>query len=872
MSKYYCVTFVLLCFALLKGAQQDVFPFSRADQHHPLARMDFGRNFALTGPVPAHEQDFPIDPGGAHTNVWECFFREDDAVGRCGLWALVEGDLFGDSGGRDLPDSGEGNTGDLLQGGGDGDANDQDISDPCEVINTGSPAQNDGCGDANDQDISDCSDEMSVDGAYGQGEAVSDNAKLFELKSGSGKKIEAPLGVQAKKLQELLKKKVCFQDVKDTIYRGNHINVFQADLLQLLRNNVDVRVEEDGFKSYGTLPAETHRSKSVAEAMFELARDKCLTLFQLKFALYRIGYREYSRAFLDGLEQAFVVSGVHPRDRKMPAQSQATLKEGWEKVKNGSLENFQAYLRESGKKKFQKQVLQRLWDMQQSKCLEHLAKLKSALSGQHHTATQKKSAPVRENRKDQVLSFLRAHKNEQKTSIEILRALSLPKEYTRGPGSLLRVVLSLALDGLPIVYDKDFHEVTLLDEKQCAVQPVEGRNLLTMLYDLIEKYGKKLLREEIAYYAQSGGYWPQGFTRSDSRKEFFRCINDYKELLAIFGHISPSCCQKARQDVVKRREKLWSLIQGGLSPEDALLRCCKDFFPKTTQDDLQGVVALKKRRTLADVRLFEQYVVARKDCAPVMTGEEFIETCLIKRDCTRMELLSLCQNRGMDTCDLWAVAARLTCRKEGGRLIYHPETQRFYWSYDNTFSRREDCDKVAAIFDLKCDYPDMPNIVINHMLTQQGFAIGHIHELQYALRGMEVLGLYYSSFTTDDRLFSRHRRLVNNMLSGVPLVPERSATGFSWTWQVAQKVCAWLDDGTMKALWLAYVKRSANDVLQDGACVLGVSTTSKHLRPQKRSRFVRQIIAHEIPQLYHWLCVKNLWSEGMSAMQVAEHL
>ena len=672
-------------------------------------------------------------------------------------------------------------------------------------------------------------------------------------------------------LQCLKERKVCFKDVKRTLYLKGGISAFQEDILLLLRNNIDVRQEGTGFTCGGELMVDRCPSEHVSEAMFKLLCASSITAFDMRFALYRKGYIDCSRDFLLRLEIALVIGDVHPHGQEINVKRGGVgmnkkLKDVWRKVNNYSrpalttlLNGVYARSHEFYLNPFYKGVLWVLWKLKESKQLDNLVRLKDACKKQGETFL----APTHSHRKAQIFMILQDRKN-QAHMISDLMGLIQPDGAKCGIQAVLQSSLLLALDGLPIVYNRDLQELTLLDTATEAKNPKEGTNFLTMLYDLARQYKTALFPEEIAYYAKEGGYWEQDSSgRVLDRRELFQYIDEQQEALVIQGYIEVDRCLKKIKNNIDRKKMLWPRFIE--DDQDHGLPYYRKFCRAATNKDLEGLRALRTRIKQPDFTVFKNYVSSRTDKYPVMTGEQFVKFCLCKRGYTFSDLLRLCHVRDMKALDLWEVAGTLTCQEEGGRLLYCPAEDKFTWDDEGQVPHPLGCAYVARTFALKRMYAGISNNAVVHMLRQEGFDYMTLNKVNKVLRGLETLGLCARSNSITPEGLAMQRRLLNAMLDETAKPnPQKNKYGVvTWQWQIAEIVYSWQDNKTMELLLQTYAEGDGADgAPEDVSAQVSSQVSAPPAKRQKLEEGLKSfehIVYDEIPRLYTLLCRKGIW-------------
>lgn len=745
---------------------------------------------------------------------------------------------------------------------------------PDSTIDQASPRQNmmelwsDGDDDSDDSDDSDDTQtslhqESLYDGRY----SAEDGAKscdtgtvIDEGKQQSPDPLSTNVLLLTKSVREqriltlLMKKSVCFSDVKHISYYSKGKKYFQADILQVMHNGADICETEPGYYYYsGETKVLSTPSESVAIAMFQLLNKREMLLFDLRFQLYLKGYIKYTPMYLAHLELALAVGNVHPYRRKIHARNRSDacpeLREIWEKIKGFSDENFDAYLHHPTEekhvdileKRHNRRILLRLRDMFKEKTLDRLEHLSADLA-QDMKQKPYQIAP-RDNRKQKLLQILQNNKNE---AVYIKDLLKIQPFSLKGQGAamLLGVIVSLTRSDFPIVYDKENGTVTLLEREIPSEKPQEGTNLLTMIYDLEKRWGS-VNCDELAYYAYRGGYWLD-FSWGQ-RTLFNKCVNHYKESLAILGHINICSCIKNRHTALGRQRKIWNIAkeEGGVKkdPEHYRTTHCLG----ATQEDIKAILALETSLTETAFITFQAYLEEQSRARSLKAHQELIERSKIVEGFLRqgpkpaLFLWGFCAEEfGIkEGKDVWEIAGVLTGRKDG-RLLYNPQTTVFCWDDKSSAPTPSQDMLVAEVFSLKQSSSYMPDDIFCHILKQQGFQDVSAECVQKIQAGLEVLGLSSLKSTSP----SQARVLTNLMLQlGVNTqanMPEKNHAPYH-IGQTAEMVVQWVHNGSFSKLWQCYEEK------RDG------SPSMKRRKLDVSVDNPEDVIRREIPQLYTFL-------------------
>lgn len=611
---------------------------------------------------------------------------------------------------------------------------------------------------------------------------------------------------RAGQLLDLLKARVLyFEEVQSTLYGKLTRSAFQMDILKLMHNGADIYKTDGGYRCYGQLRNYSMPSESVANAMFSLLLKGVRSIFELKFQLYRLGYRAYPSEFLENLEIALTVADVHPCSRKVASAGMdvcSQIKEVWGTLHKLSYEAVDLYLRSENKekadilkKKRYVRVIQRLWDLQAEGDLAVLQKRlidQKALTQQNYAGNLQglgtRIAP-RMPRQEKIMSALGDHLDEEISVQALLSMVDLPKARARGVSSFLQAVLPLALGDRPIVYNKDNQTVMLSSAKIQQEKPKENTNLLTMLYDLIQKHNGDLLPEEIAYYAHRGGYWLDGFDQG-CRRRFYERVNRYKSFLATLGYISTNCCGKQREDVFFKK-KLWQHQDTLMTQEDRDFVDTVNTFTKSPE----FCVFLRHFNVLNGwcIPAFAQPKEVVPKTAPALTCADYIIGGLRHGAVSKHGFFSMCALFGVTTeSGMWAIAGELTSRQSGGRLLYNSDQESFYWDSRGWAPYPQENELVATVLDLKSK--GLSHAECFYMLKQKRFRNVTIENIDKILHGLAVLNLY----SLQNDTVTKARDILHSLGEGVcPGFPVDESGRTSQAWKIVQDIFSWKDNGSM---------------------------------------------------------------------------
>lgn len=653
---------------------------------------------------------------------------------------------------------------------------------------------------------------------------------------------------------------VDFALLKNNVYYGCAKRVFKRDILQAMHSGADI-IEKN--KHYHCLKELTNRpspSERVAVAMFHLLSQKRMTLFELRFQLYRKGYIDHSPESLLYLVKAFELGGVHPANvgHKMRdgVSVKSALQNRWEEIQNLDQYDVDRYLQKCSPSapdkervsKKNRQVLRRLWTLQKTNDLTTLRYLKSTMTTQ---PVQK--ALMMDNyegkRKNAILDCLCAHKCEEISLDRLIEMVGWPQKGY----SLLNVLLLLVIKGFPIIYDKSSKSVMFVNCIPPVEQLPEKTNLLTTLYDLTKKHGPNLSLSEIAYYVYRKGLWPCGFSLNIC-KGFYKTIHLYKAVLVMQDYIDiQHCYQSYRKSVSCAREVL-KLIQSEGALKDLEYYKFHLFPLNPKQEDLDTAVSVKHFIEKEEFRVFLSYVSnPRTGNMTMLQQEKIVKSCVYNNQLTYKFLWNLCENFGMQQSqELWSAARNLTQSVHKGRLIYDPRTTIFVWDEKSRCVFLKEEEQVVEIYSLQRTYPYLSHEEFVHMLAQNGGS-ANTSGIQNVLNGLSLLGFR----SENEKFYALSRKILQGMLTKTDDVMDIAEKNPAW--DVAQDVYSWLGSGAMELLWKTYLT-SCGQVLQEG--VHDQEETQPRAKRQKldvaQENNPVSIIDRDIPALKMFLLTKGL--------------
>ena len=660
-----------------------------------------------------------------------------------------------------------------------------------------------------------------------------------------------------------------FADCKDEVYADKQLSAFRADILQAMHKGADIHRRNDQYRCFGQLKGWSPPSDSVAIAMFNLLVGSSKSLFTLSFQLYEKGYRQYSPEYLICLEGALVVGNVQPQKVALKNSSAPYLmRKIWMKIKQDerlhgiqiTLARYQEMIESALKKslyRHQERIISSLWRLDASGELAYLQGLmKNRVSGLKGSAGGPLTMGFRSG--DAIMQFLQLHKNKNVSIDCIADSVDLPLYVNRGPRSLLRCILSLALEGAPIVYNKAAYSVTLLEEDVSSVPPRENTNLLTMLYDLIRLYGADMSREEVAYYAMRQGHLPLNAGKKRIQ-DFNTEVDWYKQILVIHGHIGVQCCKRSERASIVVRQSMWETVLH--DKEVKTLEYYQKSLPNAQQEDVDVISTVYTLQETREMVVFFNHIqrsTLGKDLR--LEREDFIKKSLQKNALRRERLWSLCENFGMQQeQDLWDAAKSLTKKTSGGRLLYLPVRALFVWESSTDYFPGDEVERVSEIYSLHYDYPDMIMQEFVHMLVQRGFPSANMYDIQRVLQGLELLGLCPIKDESSDESWGLQRRALHAMIAETSKPSAHASTESAYEISTAREVHSWLESGAMEKLWQTYLDVKDDEKAFEG---LGCAEEGSCSKRQKLDGQVlrdepEDIIARDIPALKDFLVLKG---------------
>lgn len=611
-----------------------------------------------------------------------------------------------------------------------------------------------------------------------------------------------------KLLNTLCEGSITFEDVQSSHYSGLTRKQFQSDILGLMCCGSDIReVRRECYQCFGKLHNIVMPSENVAIAMFHQLCPKPMTLFDLKFQLYVKNYRACTPALLGILEMALGVGEVHPHDRCVISSTgkniTEVIKKIWKDVQDLSDDGFDTYLKDAKEhdeylqQPRYRSVLRYLRELKQCGVLAKLQTLKKEQppSLDACAGAQLLQGTPNVDRLDRVKTILTERIDQEVSLDDLLEMTTFPGEKKGKKAVLTRAVLAVALNGNPIIYDKDNQKVRLLRAQTPRGQPAPNQNLLTVVYDLVKKYRMNLMDIEVGYYADRGGYWPQDM----GRRAFFRLFNWYRVVLAVMGYTDVFCCLRTAHDAVVRQKAIWPVVK----EEDT--KKSLDYYKKIHKDvtmrDVDDVFEIKAWQKNPIFIAFLKYI---EEPAPPYIGvvercAHIVEQNLRQYSIKQGDFWDLCVSCGMQSVqEMWEVAGVLTQRTSEGRLIYEPQSSEFHWDHSSCPVPSEDA-LIASIFVLLYDIPNITNDVLMHMLKQGGFRVG-LGDVFEILHGLAVLGMCDRS----EKFLTKERETVDLLLTqGTKVTFDTDQVEY----RIAHMVVCWAYNGSLVKLWQAYERK-----------------------------------------------------------------
>ena len=655
-------------------------------------------------------------------------------------------------------------------------------------------------------------------------------------------------------LKILCAKKVCFEDVANDLYQDSRRFCFSTDILELMHRGALICVEDGKLICRGHINVnDCHPKKDVAAAMLELLHGGCRNWFWMRFKLYEDGYRKNSLTSLGHLEWALVVCGLHPCVRKMLCRdgsvSLPILQKIWRDHRHESSSVFKQSL--CGLKDYYRRTLWQLWKLQKRGAL---ASLENFQPSGDPLPCDKARCFVGE-RWECVMRCWKHHKNKEFSALEIARMADVTLDRRGGEKEFLRYLLNFVLEGYPIVYNKERKTLTLL-EKQSAPYPVPGTNIMTSLYDALNKYAGDLCTEETAYYVFLQGHWTSTYTEHlFKRNHFHQMIKQYKHYLGILRFVSVGCFNGKQQVDLDRHQKLWDTLKGWRFSADFDDRMRKGGIPDKDRDVLLG---------LRNFVCGPSYVVFKNHAAVLheaLPNEDILKAAVMEEDSLVHCLIAKCKKRGiMSFGAFWKAANALTKFAGPGRLRYNPDTRYFYWDAAGKTPDLTSRDYSAAALMMRTRYHYLDGELFVFMLHQDGFVRASVNDLRVVLQSLRVLGLLGCSVRVAK--LEVIREFLNLLLERdcsyaqvMPLTKNRDGS-YNRIAKICRRLESWVrDDDIMAELWRAHlicVSESANRAKKRGS----------------RDVALKHVVRHNIPALQARLAERKLWWEGALTQKI----
>ena len=615
---------------------------------------------------------------------------------------------------------------------------------------------------------------------------------------------------------------------------------FNADIISLMQLGYNIRREGELFKCYGKISLHTCRPKRhVAEAMFDILKQGCISNFDLAFILQTQGYRHEGFYAFFTLNAALVVAGVHPSRTTIETRSgkdvTLDLRKAWSSVRTLSYGRAMHWLRAQKKRQHHCNIIRTLHLLQSDEIL-------GTLELMH--ANWARSGVCRKQRpqvlKRLVYDILFEKKNTMVSFEDLFVACNF---FNRA--KFRNRVLEMALDGIPLIYDKERRSVMLAIPEPEVECPPEGTNFLTMVYDRLRKYKQVLSVSEIAYYAHTMGYWRvNNEIAGQGKAHLFSKVLQVKKFLAILGFTRfDSCAQIECQSITKLHE-LWLIVQkdkGVLSDDVRYYQ--KHCRVQVTEKDVTMLSEIKKFVDSAEYIAFLSYTEALQAQEHQWTDVErtvkdfFIDGALIESDLSKKSKPFFSKN------ELWKILKSLTSKRGRGRILFDLDENHFIWDANSLFQERDIVDLPLHLFSLRKKCEHFSFALLRFLVTQHGFKNIPDKMLRQIVVCLRILGFWHSGKI--EATLPEKRCFFNT------LVTEKNAPDSCADADIVRCAASLIHSGVVAQIWSAYLEER---------------TQKQALPPQQKKQrltaaLVRpeQIIFDEMPALKNFFVTNNLW-------------
>lgn len=433
-------------------------------------------------------------------------------------------------------------------------------------------------------------------------------------------------------------------------------------------------------------------------------------------------------------------------------------------------------------------------------------------------------------------------------------------DYKKRSGTILYLarIIGLVLDGVPVSYDKSTQKVMLLPEKKNVKSIEKGANIFTLTYRLLQKYGKNIFTEEMAYYGHDLGYWDAGFRWHEGvKKNFFNYFDKSKLFLVLLGFVDKSVMDARVMKKMTARMCLWERVKKDRQVFGV------DYYNargehNVTQEDLGVINSLLIFTQTSTYLDFEQHTTAQGEYPMTKSRADFIELLrkalgknALSKD--KLESFFYMHCRGC-WADFWDFVQEAMCFNGEGHLAYNLNTKEFCWDNKGCKPPEKKEGFVVELFSLKTDYPIEETNLLGIILEQRGFAGVTNVSIRNVLRGLTFLGLYYQRDHKPDQL-AKVRKLLNCMVSmkvwSHTGMPAQQITNLKeWELSTCDRVALWVKGGIFPVLWQTFLSKKAQ--MQE-VCSGDDVISAKRRKMEGALSSVEGVLRVELPALLDYL-------------------
>lgn len=435
--------------------------------------------------------------------------------------------------------------------------------------------------------------------------------------------------------------------------------------------------------------------------------------------------------------------------------------------------------------------------------------------------------------------------------------LGAPYEVSKGPLFYIKIAIDLALNGVPIVYDKEEQKLMLVKGKKDILTPQPGESILTLIYDLYERHEEDLSIEECAYYAHEYGYWQREFSvHGGVKSQFYSYLECCIWRLVVLDFIPQYALPQSLQQKAQTQANLWQRVVLEKKVDEA-----EHYGPCVTQEDVKSVKELFEFSKTGAYEVLKKYVLSYKTQGTIDDLKRCIRDNVFAGYCSKKDLVTVCRKEGLNINYFWFAVQRLVCEEGPGRVLYDHECGHVFRWDKGSRPVAQQKNYLTRIFQLFKKPHEMSISLVTTILRQEGFITATETDVYIAHHGFVLLGLTAHHKTAyqkrghqkRDRDLSTDRRFVNFILLNKTIFPAPSSLNVAhfktWDKRLCYRIASFVKNGQV-----FYLLRDCGALKEDDF--------TPGAPPRKRQKpnisGPVSIIKEEMPALYDILCEQFL--------------